>query len=33
MISSFKKKISFYLNSVQYEDETGFIHFEWVWTI
>ena len=27
------EKISFYLNSVQYEDETGFIHFEWVWTI
>lgn len=25
------EKISFYLNSVQYEDETGFIHFEWVW--
>lgn len=26
-------KISFYLGSVQYEDETGFIHYEWVWTI
>lgn len=26
-------KVSFYLNSVQYEDETGFIHHEWVWTI
>ena len=26
-------KISFYWNSTQYEDETGFIHFEWVWTI
>lgn len=23
--------ISFYLNSVQYEDETGYIHFEWIW--
>lgn len=23
--------ISFYLNSVQYEDETGYIHFEWRW--
>ena len=27
------EKISFYLNSTQYEDETGFIHFEWVWSI
>lgn len=27
------QKISFYLNSVQYEDETGFIHYEWVWAI
>lgn len=26
-------KISFYLNSTQYEDETEFIHYEWVWTI
>lgn len=26
-------RISFYLNSVQYEDETGYIHYEWVWTI
>ena len=24
-------QISFYLNSVQYEDETGTIHYEWVW--
>lgn len=23
--------IAFYLNSVQYEDDTGYIHFEWVW--
>lgn len=25
--------ISFYLNSVQYEDETGYIHYEWVWEV
>lgn len=25
--------ISFYLNSVQYEDDTKFIHYEWVWSI
>lgn len=23
--------VSWYLNSVQYEDDTGYIHFEWVW--
>ena len=22
---------AYYLNSVQYEEETGLIHFEWVW--
>lgn len=26
-------EISFYLNSVQYEDETGFIHYEWIWEV
>lgn len=26
-------KISFYLNSTQYEDETQLIHYEWVWTV
>ena len=26
-------RISFYLNSVQYEDETQYIHYEWVWTV
>lgn len=25
--------ISFFLNSVQYEDETGYIHYEWVWEV
>jgi len=25
--------ISFYLNSVQYEDDTRFIHYEWVWSL
>ena len=25
--------ISFYLNSVQYEDETRYIHFEWVFEV
>lgn len=25
--------ISFYLNSVQYEEETGFVHHEWVWEV
>lgn len=27
------ERISFYLNSVQYEDETQLIHYEWVWTV
>lgn len=26
-------KISFYLNSVQYEQETDFIHYEWVFSV
>ena len=26
-------KISFYLNLVQYEDETELIHYEWVWNV
>ena len=26
-------KIPWRLNSVQYEDETGYIHHEWVWQI
>jgi hypothetical protein len=25
--------ISWYLNAVQYEDDTGFIHYEWVWQV
>lgn len=25
--------ISFYLNSVQYEEETEYIHYEWVWEV
>ena len=25
--------ISWYLNSVQYEEETGFYHYEWVWSV
>lgn len=25
--------ISFYLNSVQYEEETGYTHFEWVFEV
>ena len=25
--------ISFYLSSVQYEDETGYIHHEWIWEV
>lgn len=24
---------SWYLNAVQYEDETGLIHYEWVWEV
>lgn len=28
-----ENEISFYLNSVQYEEETGLIHYEWVWEI
>lgn len=26
-------RISFYLSSVQYEDETGYIHYEWIWEV
>ena len=26
-------EISFYLNSVQYEEETKYIHYEWVWEV
>lgn len=26
-------KISFYINSVQYEEETKYIHYEWVWEV
>lgn len=25
--------ISFWLNSVQYEDETNLVHYEWVWEV
>lgn len=25
--------ILWYLNSIQYEEETGFFHYEWVWTV
>ena len=25
--------ISWYLNSIQYEEETGFFHYEWVWGV
>lgn len=25
--------ISWYLNSVQYEQDTGYIHYEWVWEV
>ncbi len=25
--------VAVYLNSVQYEEETGFIHYEWVWEV
>lgn len=28
-----KARVSFYLNSVQYEEETGYIHYEWVWEV
>lgn len=28
-----KNRVSFYLNSIQYEDETEFIHYEWVWEV
>lgn len=24
---------AYYLNSVQYEEETGLIHYEWVWQV
>ncbi len=25
--------IPFYLRSIQYEEETGFIHYQWVWEV
>lgn len=25
--------IAWYLNSVQYEEDTGFFHYEWVWQV
>ena len=28
-----RKRISFYLNSVQYEETTGYIHYEWIWEV
>lgn len=28
-----KEKIPYYLGSVQYEDETNLIHYEWVWEV
>lgn len=28
-----RKRISFYLNSVTYEETTGYIHYEWVWEV
>lgn len=27
------EQIGFYLNSVQYEDTTKYIHYEWVWAV
>ena len=28
-----EQEIWWYLNSVQYEEETGFTHYEWVWEV
>lgn len=28
-----KENVSFFLHSVQHEEETGFIHYEWVWEV
>lgn len=28
-----KEGISWYLNSVQHEKDTGYIHYEWVWEV
>ena len=28
-----ESKIAWYLNSVQYEEDTGFFHYEWVWEV
>ncbi len=25
--------ITWYLNSIQYEEETGFFHYEWYWEV
>lgn len=37
-ISEFERSMTaegmaWYLNSIQYEEETGFIHYEWVWEV
>lgn len=28
-----RSRVAWYLNSVQYEDDTGLIHYEWVWEV
>lgn len=25
--------VAWYLNSIQYEEDTGFVHYEWVWEV
>lgn len=25
--------IAFFLNSIQYEEDTGFTHYEWIWNV
>lgn len=25
--------IAWYLNSIQYEEDTGFLHYEWIWEV
>jgi hypothetical protein len=28
-----ERTIDWYLNSTQYEEDTGFFHYEWVWSV
>ncbi len=31
--SLYRMEIAWYLNSIQFEEDTGFTHYEWVWEV